>query len=133
MTQPFLPPIARRTAFDLHAVNLSVVVFERPLNSKQRQAFEQAVVNFYSQTKGGPTRPLIDVEHMTEDTYSFRKVPGRELPTKELFDQLLVWLNEQLGFTDVPTFVGMEDIRLPRITPDFRHPRWDKATSQQST
>lgn len=125
-TQPFLPAVARRTAFTLHETNLSVVVFERPLTQEERQAFEEAVINFYSQTSGGPRRPLIDVQSFTADTYGFRKVSGRELPTMELFDQLLAWLNEQLGFTDVSTFVTIDEIRLPSTTTPFVHPKWGR-------
>lgn len=126
MTQPFLPAVARRTAFSLHAPNLSVVVFERPLEDAEWQAFGQAVIRFYSQTRGGPHRPLIDVRRFTADTYGFNKVPGRELPTMELFGQLLAQLNEQLGFTDVDTFVTIDDIRLPSITTPFSHPKWGR-------
>lgn len=129
MTQPFLPAVARRTAFALHDPNLSVIVFERPLTAEERQALELAVMDFYSQTRGGPNRPLIDVQCFAADTFSFRKVHGRELPTMELFDQLLIWLNEHLGFTDVTTFVTIEDIRLPSTTPRFIHPKYDRGDS----
>lgn len=123
---PFLPPVAKRTAFDLHASNLSLVVFSRPLSPEERQALESATCDFYSQNKGGPTRPMIDVERMADDTYGFRQVSGRQLPTKELFDQLLAWLNEKVGFTDVNTFVGIDEIPLPATTADFSHPRWGR-------
>lgn len=124
--QLFLPAVARRTAFAQHSPNLSVVVFERPLVAKERQALESAVIDFYSQTSGGPHRALIDVQCFAADTYGFRKVSGRELPTMRLFDQLLTWLNEQLGFTDVSTFVTIDDIGLPNITPNFVHPKYDR-------
>jgi hypothetical protein len=124
MTQPSLPAVARRTAFSLHAPNLSVVVFERPLSREERQAFESAVMDFYSQKSGGPHRAMIDVSCFAADTYGFCKVSGRELPTMALFDQLLAWLNEQLGLTDVTTFVTIEDVKLPSITPNFIHPKY---------
>ncbi len=130
MTQPFLPAVARRTAFKLHDNNLSVVVFERSLTQEERHAFEQAVIAFYSQTSGGPRRPLIDVQCFAADTYGFRKVSGRELPTMELFDRLLAWLNEQLGFTDVTDFVTLDEIRLPATTTPFVHPRWDRTSAR---
>lgn len=123
-----LPPVARRTAFDLHAPNLSVVVFERPLEPEERRIFEAAVMNFYSQTTGGPHRALIDVLHFAADTYGFHKVSGRELPTRDLFDQLLTWLDQNCGFTDVNTFVGIEAIRLPATTRDFVHPKYGRYT-----
>lgn len=126
MTQPFLPAVARRTAFALHDQNLSVVVFERALKPEERQAFERAVVDFYSSTRGGPHRPLIDLRQFTADTYGLVKVSGRELPTKELFDQLLIRLSEQLGFTDVDTFVTIEDIALPATATPFSHPKWGR-------
>lgn len=124
MTQISLPAVARRTEFALHSPNLSVVVFERPLKTEERQALELAVADFYSQMSGGPHRAMIDVSCFAADTYGLRKVPGRELPTMALFDQLLTWLNEQLGFTDVTTFVTIDDIKLPKVTPDFVHPRY---------
>jgi hypothetical protein len=124
--QPFLPPVARRTAFDLHAPHLSVVVFERPLEPEERRAFELAVMDFYSQTSGGPGRALIDVQHFAADTYGFCKVSGRELPTMDLFDHLLTWLNERCGFTDVSTFVEIKAIKLPATTPDFVHPKYGR-------
>ncbi len=127
-----LPPVASRTAFDLHAPNLSVVVFERTLEPEERRAFEHAVMNFYSQTSGGPHKALIDVQRFAADTYGFRKVSGRELPTRDLFDQLLTWLNEQCGFTDVSTFVAIEAIRLPATTPNFVHPKYGKYASTRT-
>lgn len=125
MTHTFLPPVARRTAFDLNSPNLSLVAFERPLSDEERQSLETATHEFYSQTKGGSTRPMIDVERIADGTYGFRQVSGRELPTKEFFDQLLAWLSEQVGFADVDTCVGIDMIPLPS-SPGFVHEKWGK-------
>lgn len=126
MTQPFLPAVVTRTAFDLHAPNLSVVVFERPLSIDERRALELAVMDFYSQTNGGPHRAMIYVLHFAADTYGFRKVSGRELPTMELCGQLFTWLNERLGITDVTKFVTIDQIKLPSVTPNFVHPKYGR-------
>lgn len=99
---PFLPPVQGRTPFSLDDTNLSVVMFTQGLTPEQQAALHDTTTGLYFETSGGPTRPMIVVECTRPHVACFRKVSGRELPTKELFDQLLTRLTDELGFVDVP-------------------------------
>lgn len=115
---PFLPSVQGRTRFSLENPSLSVVMFDRDLTVDQQAALMRTVVNFYSESQGGPTRPMIDIELTRADTVCFRKVLGRELPTKELFNELLARLADELGYVDVA-----ESDELDRLPPAPTHPK----------
>lgn len=95
-----LPAVASRTHFRLHEDSLSTFVFGHPLTPEQSNALEQVTHDFYSQSPGGSRRAMIVVE-IDGDMAHFRAVHGRELPTKQLFDQLLLRLSEELSLIDV--------------------------------
>ncbi len=108
-----LPGVARRTRFELHAQPLSTAVFERALTPQERDALAETVFDFYSKSPGGPSRPMINVEFLDEGIVQFRKVHGRELPTKQLFDRLLGLLADELSFIDGPECESIPDRLIP--------------------
>lgn len=106
--------------------NLSWAVFTRPLTPAEQRGFTTVVDDFYSESRGGPARPMIYVE-FTEDghTAHFRMVAGREVPSEELFGRLLAMLSARFGFDFSRVFERDQLVSTARATRPLINPRYE--------
>lgn len=112
--------------------NLSWAVFTRPLTPAEQGEFTAVVDRLYSESRGGPARPMIYVEFTGDGrTVHFRTVIGREAPSEELFKQLLAQISESKHFKrfnfDFSRVLKRDQlVSTARPAPSFRHPKHDQ-------